>query len=173
MICKSFENLSFFRGVSNPLQSQEPKLYSTRKNRIPRDMPTEFHTDADIWFESTFGTKYRTQSVFVSSNLFTATQYAHNKSLANVIRVIPIGPYKYCWSEKYNDLLSYVQYSDKLTIHEYLSLGNYTETNLDNASQTGNEVMLACDQYIGVPVNLLADNNSPKQTSHSEIILLK
>lgn len=171
MTIESFETLAFYRGLSTQIEFDHPQILSTRKNRSPRNMDAEVHANADTWFERRFGIRYRSQAVFVTSSLFIATQYAYNKSVQNVVRVIPISAYKFCWSPKYSDLLSFKLNSGRVSIEEYLEAGSYIETNLKDAHATGHEVMLGCDEFIAIPCKPVEQTES-NPTAVSKIILL-
>lgn len=164
----TFETLTFYRGLSNASSVDFPVIYDTRKNRKPRNMPPEIHARADSWFEARFGVRYRSQSLFVTSSMVVAQNYACSPD--HVVRIIPLGHYKYCWSPKRSDLLFYCASAEKLTIEEYLEQSEYVDTDLRSASFSGNEVMLYCEKYIAIPVRLLAETKQEKP--QSSIILI-
>lgn len=70
------------------------QVHVTRKDRRPRDLSPEIHASADEWLMKNFGVFYRSQSVFVTSDLNVAIAYAD--SPAHVARVVPIDNYSFC-----------------------------------------------------------------------------
>jgi len=166
-IFSSFENLAFFRGFSLKEPPQTPVLFRTRKDRRPRDLHVDLHQQADEWFKNKFGVPYRSQAVFVTSSRFVAENYAADKGF--VARIIPIGNYRFCWSPKNSDLLFLQTSLGNLTVEDYLNGSNYQESDLLLAHQTAHEVMLYCDSYIAIPINLL---ENPERTEDRTLILL-
>lgn len=151
---ETFETLSFYRGKSDDISVDAPSICETRKDRAPRNTPPEIHERADAWFEMKFGIKYRSQAIFLTSSQYTARGYAASDK--HVFRIIPIGPYNYCWSTKIGDMLSiYIESSTSSSIDDVLKKANYIETNLKDARDSGHEVMLFCEKYIAIPIHLL------------------
>jgi hypothetical protein len=150
---ESFETLAFYRGLSNGDCPTAPVIIRTRKDRKPRDLPLHIHDQADSWFNHRFGIRYRSQAVFVTGSRFIAQNYAN--SPRHVVRVIPLGAYRYCWSPKNSDLLFYRTKQDTIAVEDYLESSGYAESGLRSACTSGNEVMLFCDSYIAIPVGLL------------------
>lgn len=150
----SFETLSFYRGFSKGI-SETPVVRTTRMNRVPRDIPMGIHTEADEWFYRKFGVRYRSQALFVTSSLLTAATYALDKDVKNVARVIPLGPYRICWSDQRSDLVFACAQTSPADIAQYLDSSGYVETDLNAAHERGHEVMLHCERYIMIPANLL------------------
>jgi hypothetical protein len=166
----TFESLSFFRGISSPRLIQHPIIKNVRRDRKPRNMPENIHQRANMWFFSKFGVNYRSEALFITSSLLTAQSYASSPD--NVVRVIPLGPYRYCWSPKRSDLLFYCSTNETVPIEQYLEESNYIEKNLNEAYETGNEVMLFCERYIVIPVVLLDElAEDPKKNCGSMIVL--
>lgn len=153
----SFENLPFYRGVTNDIPLDRPSLIRTRKDRKPRDTPVQLHDAANKWFKASFNVAYRSEAVFLTPSLLTAQLYA--KSPDHCVRIVPIGNYSYCWSSKCSDFMYLIKDTpsiDLLTIR--LIDANYQTANLDHAHRSGNELMLSCDNYIAVPVGLLSQD---------------
>ena len=160
----SFETLAFYRGVNTEMPLDRPTLVRTRKNRKPRDTAPHIHEAADAWFRASFGVGYRSEAVFLTSSRFTAQLYG--KSPDHCYRVIPLGRYSFCWSSKFADFLHLakdVPSAKELTIR--LLNAGYTDTNLEAAHKSGNELMLFCEMYIAVPVVLLAEPDVSTSTS--------
>ncbi len=166
----SFEKLTFYRGLVHPIEQDHPSIVVTRKNRKPRDSKYDTHSRADAWFEKKFGIKYRSQAVFVTSSLFTAQNYSRDGGM--VVRVIPIDEYSYCWSPTYNDLLSFASSSSGFDIESYLEKGNYLDTDLEKAFESQHEVMLYCDRYIAIPINLISNNDDKPATAAKSLIII-
>ncbi|WP_198120343.1 hypothetical protein [Massilia rhizosphaerae] len=166
----SFETLAFYRGISSQTSIEHPSVRNVRKDRIPRNMPQEIHDRADAWFNEKFGVRYRSQALFVTSSMFIATNYATTPE--NVVRVIPIGPYRYCWSKKCSDLLFFKASENKITIEGYLNDSDYIETDLADAFSSGNEVMLYCEQYVAIPLRLLQTKESETAAKEKSVLIL-
>ena len=148
----SFEVLSFYRGLSARYDIAHPSVHTTRKDRRPRDMRKHFHDVADDWFLAKFGVRYRSQAVFVSSNVDVASAYAATSN--HIVRVIPLGPYRYCWSSQFSDLLEVCLHSPDIEeFKEDLVNARYKENCLEDAHRLGHEVMIFCESYICIPIN--------------------
>ncbi len=164
---ETFEVLPFYRGMAKH-DPNVPIVVETRKDRVPRDTDKAIHGRADAWFERRFGIKYRSQSVFITSNKFTAAGYAGH-SERHVFRIIPLGSYRYCWSPKALDMLALVA-SASMPIEDLLAGAGYTESSLQRAHDLGHEVMLFCEEYIAIPSHLI-DGKLPPGAQPSPIIL--
>jgi len=148
----SFEVLSFYRGLSARYDITCPTVHATRKDRRPRDMRIHLHDVADDWFLMEFGIRYRSQAVFVSSDLGVAGTYAATPN--HVVRVIPLGPYRYCWSSQFSDLLEVGLHNPGIEeFKEDLASARYKEDCLEDAHRSGHEVMVFCESYICIPMN--------------------
>src|SRR5690242_373049 len=99
----TFEDLSFYRGVSTRYRTDRPSVIIPRRDRRPRNSSVDFHEVADRWFARRFGIAYRSRGVFLTSGIVSATAYA--ATAAHVMRIVPISAYRYCWSPKISDLL--------------------------------------------------------------------
>ncbi|WP_460095236.1 hypothetical protein [Pseudomonas sp. S2_B03] len=154
----SFETLGFYRGLSRHYEIAHPTVHATRKNRRPRDMNLDLHNAADDWFYETFGVRYRSQSIFLSSNITTAAAYAATPD--HIAKIIPLGPYSYCWSSQLSDLLELCMSKPEIdTLRTELKNSNYKENGLDEAHRLGHEVMLFCESYICIPVNCITEKH--------------
>lgn len=167
----TFETLSFYRGMSNKYKADQPSLIAPRRDRRPKNSSVQFHNVADEWFKNRFGIPYRSQGVFLTSRLISASTYAATS--AHVMRIVPIGSYTYCWSPKVSDLLfaaTDLANSPRDAIESYLDSAQYSDTELQDAHESGHEVMLHCERYIAIPIQLLGvtvtrDSNSIILTS--------
>lgn len=149
----TFEIFTAYRGISSDSRMDAPFIKKVRKNRVPRDIPIDVHLGADDWFFENFGIRYRSQALFITGNPVSASHYA--ASSRHIVRVIPLGEYKICWSPINSDLFLYGNHAKEETIEKYLELGRYQESDLEEAIKSGHEIMLYCDQYIAIPVHLL------------------
>lgn len=166
---KTFECLSFFRGMSEKYPTDRPFVHRVRSHRRPKDSSQNFHGIADQWFYERFGIRYRSNVVCVTSRELTALAYAATP--AHVMRIVPLSEYRYCWSPNASDLLflakEMAQASQK-EIFSALELLGYQEDGLEKASATGHEVMLHCDLYLAIPIDCLPER---KVEASSRIIL--
>ncbi|MGF6110391.1 hypothetical protein [Pseudomonas frederiksbergensis] len=148
----SFETLSFYRGLSNRYEVAHPTVHATRMDRQPRDTRQNIHDVADNWFFERFGVRYRSQAVFVSSDTSVAAAYAASPD--HIVRVIPLGAYKYCWSSQLSDLLEIGMHNPDIEdFKSDLVNAHYKEDCLDDAHRLGHEVMIFCESYVCIPVN--------------------
>jgi len=162
----TFETLPFYRGFSNKYKTDEPSLIAPRRDRRPKNSSAHFHHVADEWFKNRFGIQYRSQGVFLTSRLISASTYAATP--AHVMRVVPIGIYAYCWSPKVSDLLfaaTDLASSSRDVIESYLDSAQYRDTALQDAHASGHEVMLHCERYITIPIHLLGVTLTPESKS--------
>lgn len=142
--------------MTSEYPTDRASLVVPRMDRRPRDSSLAFHEAADQWFESRFGVRYRSQSVFVTASPLSARIYAASPS--HVMRVIPMSTYKYCWSPAVSDLIfAATKYADGSheQVNAYLDQAAYRESELNEAHASGHEVMLSCERYIAIPVELL------------------
>lgn len=152
----SFETLAFVRGASAKYPIDYPSIQVPRRDRKPRNSEARFHDFADAWFARVFGVPYRSHGLFLTSEIGLAKPYAHSPS--HILRVVPLGSYRYCWSPRVRDLLfaaTELKEASKDQIEDYLSSSEYQESSLQGAFDAGHEVMLYCDRYIAVPIGLL------------------
>lgn len=165
----SFEVLTFIRGASARYPTDRPSIQEPRKNRRPRHSNLRFHQIADAWFTENFGVPYRSQGLFLTSSVGLASRYA--ETAAHVLRVLPLGEYRYCWSPNVQDLLfaatELADASDE-RIRQYLSSAHYQETSLSSAWECGHEVMLICERYVAIPIGLLGIST---ESSEPQIII--
>lgn len=162
MAVDSFETLTFLRGVSNRYPTDAPVVITPRRDRRPRDSQLAFHVAADRWFKRRFGIAYRSEALFLTPNLLTAQNYGYSPE--HVLRVLPLGTYRYCWSEKVVDLLFLAKELERAAAKEIearLDELAYREDGLGEASLKGHEVMLHCERCIGIPISLLPRNATP------------
>lgn len=161
----SFEVLPFYRGVSVRYPIDAPSLNIPRRNREPRSSSPSFHRAADAWFEKTFGIPYRTQGLFVTPSDYVARNYAASDE--HVMRIVPLSPYRFCWSPTISDLLFVAQRLAEASSHEieeYLAAADYQEGGLQAAHTSNHEVMLHCERYVAIPIGLMNGGARP-QTS--------
>lgn len=154
----SFESLEFYRGLSSRYDIQHPSVHYTRKGRRPRDVAENLHQIADSWFSDRFGVRYRSDAIFVSSNLNVVAAYAYSPE--HIARIIPLGAYSYCWSSRLTDLLEVcLRKPREDELIEELNDADYKETDLESAYRMGHEVMLSCDSYICIPMNVVVQRH--------------
>lgn len=167
----TFEVLSFFRGTAGDCPAAHPYISRVRNDRKPKNSPLHFHHVADAWFLKRFGVRHRSSSVFLTSRIVTANAYAASPD--HVIRVIPTSDYRYCWSPRVSDLIfsaEKMKSASEAEIEAHLDSLDYTDSDLNEAYKTGHEVMLNCEQFIGIPVSLLSE--SKPQVDEGSLILL-
>lgn len=97
--CRPFlnEKALLYRGISN-FNKFKIKKMRVEKNRLPANMPKVVHELLDDGFNSLFGFKARSQSVFCTGSFIEAKKYG------DVYNIFPIGNFKYCWSKDIEDI---------------------------------------------------------------------
>lgn len=123
-------------------------------NRNPKDTDIDMHNIADAWFQSEFGTRYRSNAVFASGSHAQAAEYGH------VYAIFPCGKFKFCWSPDVADMTKEFKWisvrarndedGGEGRMMEALANSNYGEQDLSFARESGNEIMIHCDEYIMV-----------------------
>lgn len=155
---QTFETLPFYRGFSNTRKPSTPLILKTRKDRVPLHMPKDLHSAANDWFNRKFGIQYRSQALFLTGSKFIAQNYA--KDNGYVARILPLGAYRFCWSAKNSDLLFLRTKPDNVTVESYLEDSMYQEDELGAAQASSHELMLYCDTYVAIPIDLLEDEGT-------------
>lgn len=144
---------------------------NVRKDRKPMSTPIDVHNIIDKRFHEIFGIKARSQSIFCVSDINMA------KSYGKAYYIFPKGKYDIIWSNEisdlYTELQEYIAYNEKslsdFPVLEKLNksfephkkyfdyLENkfpikklYQKGNLKQALQYGYEIMLHCNEYIGI-----------------------
>jgi hypothetical protein len=100
-----------------------------------------------------FGLKFRSAAIFVTSDLSSAARYAHTPQ--HVSRIVPLGDYRFCWSPLVADMLcipEFLYFESEQKLFSALDRFQYQCDDLSSANQSGNEVMLSCEHYIGMPI---------------------
>lgn len=166
----TFEVNVALRGLSHGNPIMHPYIGETPKNRQPKDMPLDLHRRADNWFQVKFGIRYRSQALFITGSKFIAIAHAHANSEKHVVRIIPISAYSFCWSPVIKDLFSFGNSANGETIEEFLDSGKYSQTNLEEAIKSGNEIMLFCERYVAIPLQHL-EKVSLTPTNYTGILL--
>ena len=114
-------------------------------NRKPKDSPKEIHELANELFVKKFGVPFR-NGVFVTGATHNAKYYG------NVVQVIPVGDFKFCWSNQVHDFytVSEEARSEEDAMNETRRLINteYQNTNLKQAIISHHEIMLYCEKVL-------------------------
>lgn len=135
-----------------------------RKHRVPTDIPHDFHSFIDRYFKQHFDYYFRSNAMFMTSNYGFASAYGQ------VYAVYPVDSFQFLWSPKVKDLYpilaKIMRQKYKFDIQEFESgydneqiekilndLSNilkdleYKNTDLDEAINSGNEIMIGGDSY--------------------------
>lgn len=119
-----------------------------RKNRRPMDTPEGMHELYDELFIEKFGWPARSQSIFCTSTMSTASRYG------TLYIIFPIKRYMYVWSPEIQDMFRWTDsstYWRELGGGKYaeeVTMEKYTNKNLHGAIQSGNEIMVGGNQYL-------------------------
>lgn len=87
------------RGIQTPPPLL--RIYQTRVDRRPKDSIPALHTKLDNLLAEEFGIKYRSTSVFTTSNQQVAFEYGYPTF------ALPLDDFKFCWSPVSDDALSH------------------------------------------------------------------
>jgi len=114
-------------------------IKKTRKNRTPRNLDEILHNRADECFCAIFGIRFRSQSLFCTGNIEVAKKYG------SAAKIMPIGNYEVCWSSKCSD---FIEIEDScLSVEEFIIENEYQTGRINEAIESGNEIMIFCDSY--------------------------
>jgi len=146
-----------FRGME-----KEHKPFLKKKvrldNRNPMSSAQIKHERYNNFFEEMFGEPFR-NSLFVTGDYGQASHYG------NIYMVVPIGHFDWMWSPDINDLALDIPWPSvgghinvppsQDTVDTILGNANYTiNSNLGGAIQSGNEIMIRCDEYYAIAETL-------------------
>ena len=176
--CKPFIKESkgglLYRGVKlSKLNNNIIVKIKPRTNRKALDTPRGIQEYADLYFKHKFKWKPRSEGVFCTGKINTAANYGFP------VTVWPIGTFKFVWSPDIKDFYrNFIEIYDELALQHkglvlddpeyYLSmdyiegifeteleqsLKTYKDTNLTQAIQSNNEIMLGCKEYYITPAH--------------------
>ncbi len=137
-----------YRGLKS--NKGQINLMVPRSDRTPRDTEERVHDYYNLAFEKAYGVKdIRSRAVFCTGNYGDANYFANSNF---VYEVFPVDGYSYWWSKGIPDLTMTVQQLDLVTpeiLYNFIKLptNGYINTNLEEALDTGNEIMLLCKEY--------------------------
>ena len=165
----------FYRGLKKDLKFAE---ITPRTDRVPTDLPPAFSRAIDAWFHSKFGWYPRSTGVFCTPRKDTAEYYGYP------FIFLPVGQYKYIWSNDVHDLYSSLMHTESIFSDGYFSknkdrierlelkhfkdtedqdvnkeelydiLDSIRYTNRGAARNDMNEMMVQCSKYIIVEFEL-------------------
>jgi len=155
-----------YRGLGNatkPFMGKSVRL----TNRKPKDVPIIFHDMINTYFTKKFGAPFR-NAMFCSSMLTFADYYG------NIYSVYPIGDFEFVWSSEVEDLYMELDEIDPDYKKEIKQLNNtskikatkqilnvikdsYSNSNLQGALDSGNEIMIRCNSYYAVANKIVQD----------------
>lgn len=131
-------NIKIYKGFTN--LPEIGTIITTRKNRTPKHLSIEKHNEVDKYFDEKFGIKFRSQSVFCTGDIKTASEYG------KVAIIEPIGEFEVCWSPICFDLIEIEDFT-WMTTEEFILENKYQIGNIQSALESGNEIMLFCEKY--------------------------
>jgi hypothetical protein len=149
-----------YRGIKI---KNEPDFFiaTPKPKRKPIDVKIEYHRLLDKLFFNKFGWKARSEGTFCRGT--NRVGY-----YGIVYEIYPTNRYKYIWSPKVGDLYeTYVNwervynnnhpdhYATIEDVKDFLIrdvLDTYQDTDLAGAIKSGNEIMLLCDEYVGMKI---------------------
>lgn len=156
-----------YRGVSNNAISNAKRteidnVYITTgyyPNRIPTDTSASSHKLANDFFQKKFGVPFR-NGIFTTGSLNDARYYGHE-----VVIIIPIGNFKFCWSKNTLDMVGILPGDGSIDDKAFLEKldQTYQITNLPKAISSKHEVMLYCNECLMITIGQKSHQPSPKK----------
>lgn len=186
-----------YRGMSTASTASLNKK-SVRVNREPRHSDKWLHDLLNNFLFKKFGTKYRSEALFVTPSTTVAKGYTHKRGetfdTGAVYLIFPIGSVDYCFSETTKDVTwdimanimpeLHYDYSreglkgDKITkaikadIEEMIEKNerfHYVENeNIGSAFKRDNEIMIKCKDFYFIMLHSAAGTPKISQTSEPE-----
>ena len=141
------------------------------KNRTPKDVPLLLHNNINKFFNKKFGSPFR-NAMFCSGDIHFADFYG------KIYVVFPIGKFEFLWSTDVDDLfMSWDEYDPSLSpdfkqlsqesqeidfkdaIKTFLkdTKNTYINDNLAQAIKSNNEIMIRCERYYAVKLDIVQD----------------
>lgn len=143
----------------------------TRIDRKPQGMNTEIKELLDDALMEKFGLPFRSKAAFTTGDSKRVELFG------NPYAVFPIGNFDYLWSPKVHDLNENPEWGDLITsnlgpnqeinltkdqIKDFLDDMNYMmNENLEEATVSGNEIMVAIDEYYIIERGYFLENDIP------------
>lgn len=133
---------------------------TVRKDRKTLSTPEVYHHAIDEWMKDKFGIAGRTGSVFV----FGERSADSTENYGARYFVIPRGEFKFIWSPKVADLYDTMleEFGPVFNhgdvgelppgeVTEYMNTLQYSDRDFNAALQSGNEIMIDCQNYYAIP----------------------
>ena len=165
---KMVKGKELYRGIEGEDSAYIKK--KVRTNRKPKDTPIEIHEYLDKELHRRFGWYPRSNGMFATSNFGEADIFGE------VFVVFPVGPVKYLWNTKTEDIYKWLsdlfrnmvdpswsikrdwyraskeQREDfmKTISGKHSIIDNYTNKGLQNAIEKEHEIVFNCKEYYGI-----------------------
>ena len=142
-----------FRGIKHP--TGEVHIRDTnitafrmdvRTDRHPRDSDQFTHNESDKYLRDKFGIAGRSQALFVTGSPSVAEGYGP------IHVIIPRGEFKFIWSPKIGDLYG-IEFDSREDAEQAMADFEYQTTDLYDAIESRNEIMISCKDYYAIPYN--------------------
>lgn len=142
-----------FRGIKHPFG--EFQIIGTditaykmdvRMDRHPRDSDQFTHDESDKFLRDKFGIAGRSQALFVTASPSVAEGYGP------VYVILPRGEFRFVWSPKIGDLYG-IEFDSREDAEQAMTDFEYQTTDLHDAIESRNEIMIACRDYYAIPYN--------------------
>jgi hypothetical protein len=157
-----------FRGMSVPKLTDERKPYvvPVRKNRRPLHTNIHIHNTVDDYFYKQFGTPFRSSSIFCfggtggPANGYSEPTNSHE--IKGVCLIFPIGKINWLYSPHVQDMFIDIPHDATPNFaHKWVKSQQYqgrtkkvSKGNLTEAIRSGNEIMVECDNFYAIPLNI-------------------
>lgn len=139
-----------YRGMRS---SDVYRTIKVRKNRQPVDTQQLIHDSTNDWFESKFGIKARSETVFASTGTKLASRYG------TVYSIFPIGEHTTIWSPTVMDLYISTNHLTPSEVIEFLEDSEYQIGGISLATRgkSNRELMIKCDSYYAIRNDVMSD----------------
>ncbi|EMV7294664.1 hypothetical protein AADF95_004512 [Vibrio alginolyticus] len=146
-------NVALYRGTSSAQElGVRDNIYLTTPRR-PRNSSQILHQIADNWFESKFGIKARSQTIFCTPDFYNAQRYVQGQG--QVVKVtVPEGlDFTLIYSPNvsdFNEIECHVNNTeDQNEVHKWLDSQSYCilKNSYELPEDFSGEVMLYCSQF--------------------------
>ena len=148
---KSCKNKALWRGVTST--GGDPVIMKpVRTDRQPLMTGPKDQKKFDTVFDNYWGWKPRATGLFATGDYATAAGFGENTYL-----IFPVGPFKYLWAEKIDDLWNYRKANyDEL---RQIVKTEYSDKDICKAlsNKSGIEIMIKTKSYIGIYDETLND----------------
>jgi len=154
---KRIDNYRLYRGMKH-IQDAFSKRKIRLNDRTPTDTPQIIHDAINNYFNDAFGAPFR-------NAMFCSGDYGEIQEYGEGYVIFPIGNYEFVWSPNIEDLYKIwdeyqPEFPDDVDAYKRMAadfvereiVDKYTNRHMTKAIESGNEVMVRCNEYYAVDV---------------------